>query len=197
MFHSPISNFRIRFGVLVALMTLVGLGFSLMPGPRVSAEAGDQPAFQETSYPADNGDVTEPTAGYDAPATEESPAQATPTTRPTNGTPAATISATLPTSLAETVTPSITPPPDVFRTEDSEMNGGLVTPPASETPGPTRTAVPSQTMAATPTPRVSAAKAGQGFAVDWGLFWFGFSLPVLAGCGVVLYLLDHKPGLFR
>lgn len=187
--------------MLLALMTLVGLTLSLMPGPRVSAAAGGQPAFQGTDYPvggetatAESGDATPTTSGY-VPPEERTPG--TPTSEASTPNPTSrAASATPPTILPNTATASATLPPNVFLTENAEMNGALGTPPPSETPGPTRTSAPSQTLAATPTPRAAAAGKG-GLEVDWGLFWVGFSLPVLIGCGVVLYLLDHKPGLFR
>lgn len=108
-----------------------------------------------------------------------------------------TPSAALPTA---TVTNTPTLPPDVFRTEDAEMGEVLVTPPGDATPAPTHTlintATPTPTTTATPEPTVVAAVEEEGFQMDWGLFSIGFAIPILIGCGVVLYLLDRRPDFF-
>jgi len=97
-----------------------------------------------------------------------------------------------------TLTPTGTLAPNTFLTESAEMSGGQITPPPSETPGPTITAFQTPT-AATATPRSTRAPASSdsGGIVDWGFFSLGFAVPVMAACGLVLYLLDRRPELFR
>ncbi len=102
--------------------------------------------------------------------------------------------------MTPTITLTPTLPPNVFRTEDSEINGAKTTPMVTETPGPSATVYDTPTLTETSTPpeatQVVIPKKGEP-NVDWGLFWIGFSLPVLGGCGVVLYLLDRRPDIFK
>lgn len=106
--------------------------------------------------------------------------------------------------ISPTLTPtpgaSPTPVPDVFGTEDAQMGDSLVTPPSSPTPGSSITPVNTPTMMFTPTGTVVAMLENrsrkEGFQVDWGFFMIGFVIPVLVGCGLVLYLLDRRPDLF-
>jgi hypothetical protein len=96
------------------------------------------------------------------------------------------------------VTLTATLPPNVFRTEDSEINGSQATPALTETPGPTITNYVTGSVTATqltPT-RAVLKKSGPGFQIDWGMFWIGFSVPVLFASGVVLYFIDRRPDLF-
>jgi hypothetical protein len=99
-----------------------------------------------------------------------------------------------------TATNTATLPPDVFRTEDSEMNQSQTTPGATETPGPTITGYVTPTVIKTqrgPTPTPLPKKEKNAFTLDWGMFLAGFSLPVLGACGYILYLLDRRPELFK
>lgn len=103
-------------------------------------------------------------------------------------------------TLTLTPGPSPTTAVDVFGTEDAQMRDSLVTPPPSPTPGETITPAYTPTISATFTDTALAAgeksAKKQGFQLDWSFFVIGFIIPVLAGCGYVLYLLDRQPGLF-
>jgi hypothetical protein len=137
------------------------------------------PAFQDTpGYDVPTEDT--PDLGYDVPATETPFGEGSPTAE-------------------RTMTETSTLPPDVFRTEDSEMNNAQTTPLVTETPGPSITPYYTPTGMKTPSRSTStpAVKKKGGFTPDWGMFWIGFSLPVLGACGVVLYLLDRRPDLFK
>jgi hypothetical protein len=95
--------------------------------------------------------------------------------------------------------------------EETGQSGGSLLPPDGgyPEPGETQPLVESnptpaatQTPAAMPTATQSTAAAGtgadrSGFQIDWSFFWIGFAIPLLAGSGVVLYFLDHRPDLFR
>lgn len=98
-----------------------------------------------------------------------------------------------------TATVDATQPPNTFLTENAEMGDGQASPPPSETPGPTITPYGSPTaVTGTPEPTtVSAQEKNAGQRIDWGLFWMGFSVPIIAACGLVLYLLDKRPDLLR
>jgi hypothetical protein len=202
--HSPKLGFLFRIGAALFVIAALGLA-AAAPKSRALAAPGvgglpadaPRPAQQATSYPA-GGDVTDtPESGGAYPAGTNAPEETA-----TEG-PSPVFTATAAVTAGPTATPTITgtPPPNVFQTENSEMGGSLVTPPASETPGPTLTAVYTATAlsgTAQPTQVASAGTTGgSGFVVDWGLFWVGFSIPILFGCGMVLYLLDRKPSLFR
>jgi hypothetical protein len=96
---------------------------------------------------------------------------------------------------------SITPAPDVYSTENAQIGDSFVTPPASPTPAPSITLASTPTIASSVTSTsaagvLSKSAAKGGFTIDWGFFVIGFVIPVLAGCGAVLYLLDHRPELF-
>jgi len=181
-----------KLGLILRLSTLAGLAgllvFVFHFGEDRFVYAA--PALQETpgydapTEPGGGGDV-----GYDAPATETPPGNPTPTE---NAFPSPTAE---PTDILTS-----TLPPDVFRTEDSEINNAITTPVITEAAGPTIT--PYYTATATRTPlrtpgALAAVEKKGGFSPDWGLFWIGFSIPVLGACGVVLYLLDRQPGLFK
>ena len=182
--------------MLAGLLFLLVFGFRFADDGFVHAS----PALQETpgyDAPTETGGQDDP--GYDAPPTDtpSGSGSSTETASPTNDVPPTAVP--LPTEMP-TVPLTSTLPPDVFRTEDSEMNGALTTPAGTETPGPTMT--PYHTPTATKTPPKShlSARSGEkkgGFIPNWGMFWIGFSLPVLGACGVVLYLLDRRPDLFR
>jgi hypothetical protein len=143
------------------------------------------PVYQNTpgyNEPAEETPTDEPPPddGYNAPATETLSVGETP----------------IPES---TVTETVTLAPDAFRTEDAEMGGAQTTPLVTETFVPTKT--PDQVLTATKTqlPAVTPAAARKkgGFTPDWGMFWIGFAIPVLGACGIVLYLLDRRPDLFK
>ncbi len=166
-------------GLLVFLFGFAGRGY-------VRAA----PAPQETSaYPYDfPTDIFTPEStdqGYGAPATDT----------PGNETPAAPVTAT----AAGTPTQTSTLPPDLFRTEDAQMNNAQTTQQVTETPGATFTPYDTPTVLKTQPQRTltPVVKKKEGFTPDWGMFWIGFSLPVLGACGVVLYLLDRRPDLFK
>jgi len=104
----------------------------------------------------------------------------------------------------EMLTPTVqmgTPSPDAFETENAQIGDSAVTPQVSFTPGPSIT--PANTSTSTPTitgtvsPIQLETEDTGSFKLDWGSFVVGFAVPVLAGCGVVLYLLDRRPELFK
>jgi hypothetical protein len=86
----------------------------------------------------------------------------------------------------------------VFRTEDAEILDSLASPAASLSPYPSITPAntPTAVTASTLPAPVSAGNENNGFKIDWGFFWVGFAVPILVGCGAVLYLLDRYPDLF-
>jgi hypothetical protein len=87
---------------------------------------------------------------------------------------------------------------NAFQTENAQMREGQVTPLVTQTPAPTITPYLSPTpWLRTPSPAPEPGPTGTSGGMDWGMFWIGFSLPVLAGSGLVLYLLDRRPELFR
>lgn len=176
-----------------AAVSLAGLLIFLLCVSTGGGQVQAAPLFQGTpDYPGPEQPTY--TNGYDAPATSAPPgAEVTPQASPTFGVP-------LTPTTAGTATMPPTLPPDVFRTEDSEMNNSLTTPPVTETPGPSNTPYVTLTAQKTQlhgTAAAAAARKKPPFVFDWGLFWVGFSLPVLASCGVVLYLLDRRPDLFK
>ena len=209
----------IRLGVLLGMAGL--LVIALQPElPAVHAEEAARQSLQD-DYPviptAEPVDYPPPDSNPDA-TQEPYPVE---TTNPTNTPPGSvtqTPTITLPagtgtqpafqTPVSGSETPFPTPnlsqtaEMDAFRTEDAEMGGsrnGTVTPPTPEgtpTPAPSATASPTQGevyRAAGANPNDGAG----GFEMNWGLFWIGFSIPVVGACGVVLYLLDRRPELFR
>jgi hypothetical protein len=211
--RSPLKNSSVLRSIKwIFLAGMLGLFITgLAISPAVSARAGSDsdvqlhhPLLQQTEYPATSDPTYEPT--YD-PYPADNPTLTltnTPTTTPattgvqpssTPGGPTATA------TITRTPTETATPAPNIFQTEDSEMGGSQVTPPAGETPSPT--AVMTATQSLTPITSltrnapVNSAEKQNGFQVNWGMFWMGFALPVVAACGVVLYLLDRRPDLFR
>ncbi len=102
----------------------------------------------------------------------------------------------------ETATPedTFTPEVDLFGTEDAQMQGAFSTQAASATPFPSITPINTQTQPAqatiTPIPANLVNEGKSGFRLNWGYFWIGFAIPVLAACGAILYLLDRRPDLF-
>jgi hypothetical protein len=164
----------------------------------------DEPAFQDpTGYPVfptlilPTDDASYPPPG-DVPGDVATPTSPAPF--PTNTQGAFFPTSTLP---QQQFTPfpqqTQTSQPNTFLTENAEMGEGQVTPPANETPSPVVTPTITPTPpepTAQPTPISFGGQGGSG-RMNWGLFWLGFSLPVLAACGWVLYLLDRRPELFR
>ncbi len=179
----------------VSLLACLLLAFQSSP-----AVAHD-PALQATEYPPPS---TESASDYPAPATATLAADypapdttqfVTPTLRFTltlGPTPLRTRTV-IPTRLARgTVTPRFgqsqtpsapkTPGKDLFRTEDAEIAGALVTIVSSDTPSPTYTP-----LASTPTHTAPAAastpsdQASQDQLLDWKRFGLGFFIPILLG----------------
>jgi len=70
--------------------------------------------------------------------------------------------------------------------------------PADSVPTPGKTSLPTPASTDLPVSSPDGRGGDQGgFRVDWGYFWIGFAIPILAGSGLVLYLLDRRPDLFR
>ncbi len=178
----------IRLSAVACVLLLLALVFGFAAGDHRTAAQG-------------NGSLLHPVIGYDD-------ATATADTGTGNGNdpyPAGTLTES-PTEAAGTplpeftVTSTVTPPPNLYQTEDSEINHSRTTPVATDTPGPTITPYVTATAVKTrvrPTPTPVPIKEKSGFSIDWGMFLFGFSLPILAACGYVLYLLDRRPDLFK
>ena len=183
----------------------IGLMSGRLYSTPVRADAGVRPVLQETdaypgpeetdffSFPTDDegypepGEPDIPIPTFLMPDDTEQPGLPDVTESPETPQPTATLGPTSTMSL------------DVLATENAEMSDSQVTPPGSETPAPSMT--PYQAITGTQTVLPSAestvtAKDG-GLAVDWGLFWIGFSIPVFAACAGILYLLDRRPDLFR
>ncbi len=153
---------------------------------------------QATAYPYPSEEATLDNSGYPYP-----PPGATESPTASSGTPVFTLTPTAVVTPTETSTPTITStlPPDKFKTENAEMGASQVTPVETETPGPSITPYQSPTPALSATSLLQTTPDGPkksgGEPVDWGLFWVGFSVPVLAASGFVLYLLDRRPNFFR
>jgi hypothetical protein len=166
-------------GLAAGLVSLALIGISLVP--QTSVQAGlEQPAAWQDGYPPPGetqspGETQLPDSGYPPPGvgTIQAPS------------PTANLTSIATSILTETPVPglaSITP--SVVTTDRA-------------------TASPTPTLNTTPTivPQLSP-EAGmdgdqRGFKVNWGFFWVGFAIPFLAGSGIVLYLLDRRPDLFR
>ena len=180
---SPRHRRAIIFILIAGLAALVVVFLVTAPVSRVSAEGGLQPLLQDTP-------------GYEPPPTETTGGGAYPA--PTSGNPSQA-TATVAGSPLPTSTPTLTPTlaPNMFKTENSEIDSARTTPALTETPAPSLTPYVSPTVTLTQTALAAAPLQASSPPMNWGLFWMGFSLPVLAGCGLVLYLLDHRPDLFR
>ncbi len=185
----------IRLGLLIGL---VGLSvIALQPDHHVRAEEAARPPVQD-DYPV----VTEPPPfeGYPPGEVTEDPGPYPVVTDETSPDETATLT---PTATEQTITPPTpqdTPTPDLSRT--AEMGDARTGTPG--TPGtPTLTGTPSPTVQQTITPTEIAltgtpeSGGAGGFEMNWGLFWIGFSIPLVGASGVVLYLLDRRPELFR
>ena len=183
----------VRLGLAV-IVGLVGLMPVLMYSAPVRADSVAQPAFQE-GYPGP-GEETDifPTddSGYPGPGEPD-------ITLPPFIDPDET--QTEPTDLiepTEEIGSTLTLAPDRLATENAEMGDSQVTPPGSETPAPSITPYVTGTQTVLPSAVSPAStKGGGGLNINWGLFWIGFSIPVLIACGGILYLLDRRPNLFR
>jgi hypothetical protein len=189
---SPKLWIILRICTVTVLVGLLFLLFILVSGVPVLAEPAGAPFFEDTpgypptdEFPTDEFPTDDPYGYF----TEETATQDL-GTLPANITP----------SIVGTSTLTTTPEPNIFLTEDSEINKARTTLSVTETPAPTITVFSSPTRIKTvqqPTQMLAASKKKGGFRMDWGLFWIGFSLPVLGACGGVLYLLDRRPDLFR
>lgn len=184
----------VLFSTLLALLA----GTLLHDGPGTASTArsyqDDYPVetvpIDDSGYPfMDPTNTSEPTSAFPSP-TSAQPTSAFPS--PTSGEPTSP-------GADLTATFTATVPPNVFLTENAEQEGSLATLAATEPPGGTLTPLSTATVTGvTPQPvRAAQEEAREGIAVDWGLFWIGFSLPVLSASGYVLYLLDRRPDLFR
>ncbi len=180
-----------RFAVLLLFLLLAGLARTLATGGQAAVAADTQ---QETLYP-----IASETPSLE-PSPYLEPGSPTPsfTVSVHSPTPSATLGPSSTLKPGQTLQPSLTPTPtteqtlgttpvetatsavsatsgrDLFGTEDAEIAGARVTPPASETPGPSPTGSPSITPTATPKPP-------EGFLFDPSWFLGG-----LVGVVVVL-----------
>lgn len=190
-----------KVGLYLRLCALVGLAILLVS--LFGFIGGGQPtvvlAYHNQGIPGYDSPTDPPpagtTPGYDSPETDTPPTGAT----ATEASATAAVSSTP--TIELTATETATMGPNVFGTEDAEINEALTTPQFTEAAAPSITPYFTPTITATKTPlparTPAAAKKNNGFTPDWGMFWIGFSLPVLGACGVVLYLLDRRPDLFR
>ena len=187
--------------VVFALFFCFSALVSYWPGAQtqgVHAQPPDQQLLlQDTPYPPP--DPTEPfPPGYDAPPTNTvpAPAEATATftaTVPAQGAPAATQTPTATSAPVDQPTQSLTTETPASQTQTAPAVNPSTTAEVRETVTPTSPADGTITpTSGTPGPDEEGSSTG----MDWGLFWIGFSLPVLVACGVVLYLLDRNPRLF-
>ena len=168
----------IRAGLAFGLIGLVLLGFYLAPQPGVQAGLVDPPLWQDDDYPPPQDTFIPTDAGYPPP--EE-------TTVPPDGEyPPPEGEAT----QEPTLTPSL-PPTQAPADETPIFELGTATPSPTVSPTATSTVVPQVS------PEAAQEDEPERFQVDWGFFWIGFAIPILAGSGVVLYLLDRRPDLFR
>lgn len=180
------NNRRVKHVVFLAgLLALLVVFLILVPAMRASADLHAQPVLQTTP-------------GYEPPATQAPGGTAYPAPQNPTPTGAVTLSGSPMPTATLTLTPTLAP--NIFKTENSEMNGALVTPALTETQSPSLTPYLSPTLTLTQTTQptsIPGKTGGSGFPMDWGMFWMGFSFPVIAGCGLVLYFLDHRPDFFR
>jgi hypothetical protein len=178
----------LRVSIVAGIVALLAVGVGFVKGERLPT--GPENGLLQTTpgYNPPDDSATDTGDGYNPPATDSPDANAT----PEDITPSPEFTAT--------ITLTATLAPDVFRTEDSEIDQSKTTPMVTETPGPTNTVYITPTGARTlraPTPTSGRPKEKDAFVLDWGMFLAGFSLPVLAACGYVLYLMDRHPELFR
>jgi hypothetical protein len=193
--HSSGLRYFLRAGLFFGLVCLAWLGLSLFAGPGAQARLAEPRLWQDDGYPPP--DTTE--APIDDGTDEGYPPPDGTGTPTSSVTPGVVPTTTTPPTPQQTLTTAAAPGETLLPAEQAETLAPTETPQATSTPTGTITVTPS----VTPTPALQstleARQAGDGgsFQVDWGYFWIGFAIPVLAGCGVVLYLLDRRPDLFR
>lgn len=174
-----------RFGLAFGLASLALFSFMLFAQPGIREIHAEALLWQDDGYPPPE-DTSLPPPDEEYPPPEE-------TTEPPGGE---------------------YPPPEGEATQEPSLTPALsptsalidqTQPPGAETITPSPMATGQTTAAVTATPAASAQVSAEaepvnepkGFQVDWGFFWIGFAVPILAGSGVVLYLLDRRPDLFR
>lgn len=164
-----------RAGLAFGLLCLVLLGLFLVPQPAAQAGVGERPLWQDDGYPPPPEEVTQPPdEGYPPP---EGEATQSPTlTPPQPPTEAPVDQTSIPGTETAAPTPTVLSP---------------------TVPSPTAPATTTSTVVPQASPEVEQEDEPERFQLDWGLFWIGFAVPILAGSGVVLYLLDRRPDLFR
>lgn len=168
----------IRAGLALGLIGLVLFVFYLSPQPGVQAGLVDPPLWQDDDYPPPEDPFIPTDSSYPPP--EET------TVPPDEAYPPPEGEAT----QEQTSTPL--PPPTQAPADETP-----VPEPGTAFPSPTASPTASSTMITPVTPEAGQEDEPERFQVDWGLFWIGFAVPILAGSGVVLYLLDRRPDLFR
>lgn len=190
----------LRLGLAV-VVGLIGLMPVLLYSAPVRADSSGLPVFQDTSYPGPEETIVFPTDDEGYPGPEDPEITVPPFVDPNE---TVTVTATGPAQISTpidtpTTGPTLTKAPDTLATENAEMSDSQVTPPGSETPAPSMTPFLTATGSQTILPAVGSTSSskGGGLSINWGLFWIGFSLPVLIACGGILYLLDRRPDLFR
>ncbi len=163
----------IRAGLAFGLIGLVLLGLFLAPKTGVQAGLVEPPLWQD-DYPPPQDTYIPPDLNYPPP--EET------TTPPVGDYP--------PPEGEPTLTPSLSP--------TQAPAGETLTPePGAASPSPAASLTATSTLTPQVSPEADQEDEPEKFQVDWGFFWIGFAIPILAGSGVVLYLLDRRPDLFR
>lgn len=194
----------LRLGLALAV-GWIGLISGRLYSTPVRADAGVRPVLQGTNAypgPEETDFFAFPTDddGYPEPGEPDIPIPTflMPDETQQPGLPDGTESVGTPQPTA-TLGPTSTMSPDVLATENAEMSDSQVTPPGSETPAPSMTPYQATTRTQTvlPSAESTATAKDGGLAVDWGLFWIGFSIPVFVACAGILYLLDRRPDFFR
>lgn len=173
------------YRILVAVTTLVFLLLAGLAFPGQAQPVKPGPLLQATDgYP---GDITlAPTLenGY--------PGNETPTQGSAGNTPTSALATATPDRLVSPTgsgtAPSGIGTRDIFGTENAEMNGAKVTPPASETPGPSPT-VSAALILSTPEAR--------GFVFDGKMFSIGFAIPFFLALILWLGYRLYKSGEFQ
>ncbi len=164
-----------RAGLAFGLVGLVLFGLLLAPQPGAQARVGELPLWQDDGYPPPQ-DTGQPPYPPPEDATEP-PGEGYP---PPDG----------------QATPSFTPtPPSPPTKAPADQTSVPVT--VTAQPSPTASATVTFTVFPQVSPEAEQEDEPETFQMDWGLFWIGFAVPILASSGVVLYLLDRRPDLFR
>lgn len=200
-----------RLMLLAGLFGLVLFTLAQAAGKSVQAEAGDQPLLQSTGYPYPGDYYTPDPNATEFPTSvpiEDYPWPGENFTPPPFETSTAT--ATLPSGPTPTTPQFFTPTPTLTLIPGTTREPTLPVETATLLPsGSTQVPIPGGATrtgeTGTPQPERTRTRyvftpdptpVKGGFQVDWGVFWVGFSIPVLVTCGVVLYLLDRQPGFF-